>query len=74
LQSLLLTVAVGAGVGLGLSVILGRILATSTHATVRDPAMLLASVGVLLAVTALASLYPAWKAASIEPMQAIRTE
>ena len=74
LQSLLLTVAAGAGVGLGLSVILGRFLATSTHATVRDPAMLLASVGVLLAVTALASLYPAWKAASIEPMQAIRTE
>ncbi len=74
LQSLLLAVAAGAGVGLGLIVILGRFLATSTHATVRDPAMLLASVGVLLAVSALASLYPAWKAASIEPMQAIRTE
>ncbi len=74
LQSLLLTVAAGAALGLGLSLILARILATSRNATVRDPTMLLASVGVLLAVTVLASLYPAWKAASIDPMQAIRTE
>jgi ABC-type lipoprotein release transport system permease subunit len=28
----------------------------------------------LLAVTALACLYPTWRAASIEPMQALRLE
>jgi hypothetical protein len=43
-------------------------------ATVRDPAMLLVAFGVLFATTALACLYPAWRAASIDPMRAIRTE
>jgi ABC-type antimicrobial peptide transport system permease subunit len=74
LQSSLLTVAAGVGIGLGLSLILAKVLATSSHATVRDPAMLLVASGVLLAVTALACLYPAWRAASIDPMTAIRTE
>jgi ABC-type antimicrobial peptide transport system permease subunit len=74
LQSLLSTVALGAAAGLGLSVILAKVLATSTQATVRSPAILLPSAGVLLAVAALASLFPAWRAASIEPMKAIRTE
>jgi ABC-type antimicrobial peptide transport system permease subunit len=74
LQSLLSTVALGAAAGLGLRVILAKVLATSTQATVRSPAILLPSAGVLLAVAALASLFPAWRAASIEPMKAIRTE
>ena len=66
--------AVGAGIGLALSLMLSKILATSQHATVRDPIMLIAACAVLLAVTALACLYPAWRAASIDPMQAIRTD
>jgi ABC-type antimicrobial peptide transport system permease subunit len=74
LQSSLLTVGAGAVIGLGLSLALGKVLATSAHATVRDPAMLLVACGVLFAITALACLYPAWRAASIDPMQAIRTE
>lgn len=74
LQSSLLTVAAGAAVGLLLSLFLGKLLATSSHATVHDPTMLLVACGVLFAVTALACLYPAWRAASIDPMQAIRTE
>ena len=74
LQSSLVTVAAGAGIGLTLSLILGKLLATSSHATVRDPTMLLVSAGVLFATTALACLYPAWRAASIDPMEAIRTE
>jgi ABC-type lipoprotein release transport system permease subunit len=36
--------------------------------------MLLAASAVLLLVTALACTYPAWRAASINPMQAIRTD
>jgi putative ABC transport system permease protein len=74
LQSSLLTVAAGAGVGSTLSLVLGKVLATSAHATVRDPAMLLAAFGVLLLIAALACVYPAWRAASIDPMKAIRTE
>jgi len=74
LQSSLVTVAAGAAVGLALSLALGKLLATSAHATVRDPAMLLSVSGVLFAITALACLYPAWRAASIDPIKAIRTE
>jgi predicted permease len=74
LQSSLLTVGAGAMAGLALSLALGKLLATSQHATVRDPAMLVGVSGVLLLVTALACLYPAWRAASINPLDAIRTE
>ena len=74
LQSSLLTVGIGAVSGLVLSLALGKLLATSQHATVHDPTMLLAAAGALLLVTALACLYPAWRAASINPMEAIRTE
>jgi putative ABC transport system permease protein len=76
LQSSLLTVAAGAVVGLALSLALSKVLvlATSAHATVRDPAMLLAGLGVLFIITVLACIYPALRAASIDPMKAIRTE
>ncbi len=74
LQSSLLTVSAGALAGLALSLALGKVLATSTHASVRDPVMLLSVSAVLLVITALACLYPAWRAASIDPMKAIRTE
>jgi predicted permease len=74
LQSSLLTVGIGAAAGLSLSLALARFLASSEHANVRDPLMLIASAGVLLAVGAVACCYPAWRAASIDPMKAIRTD
>jgi ABC-type antimicrobial peptide transport system permease subunit len=74
LQSSLVTVAAGAGIGLVLSLALSKVLAAAEHASVRDPVLLLEACAVLFGVTALACLYPAWRAASIDPMQAIRTE
>jgi ABC-type antimicrobial peptide transport system permease subunit len=57
-----------------LSLSLNKVLATSAQAMARNPATLLIAAGVLLSVALLASLLPAWKAASIDPMKAIRTE
>jgi putative ABC transport system permease protein len=74
LESSLATVASGAAAGIVLSLALGKLLVTSAHATVRDPVMLVSVSMVLLAITALACLYPAWRAASIDPIKAIRTE
>jgi predicted permease len=74
LQSSLLTVGAGAAAGLIVSLALSKLLATSQYATVRDPGMLLAASGVLLLVAAIACFSPAWRAASINPMQAIRPE
>jgi ABC-type antimicrobial peptide transport system permease subunit len=74
LQSSLLTVGAGAAAGLIVSLALSKLLATSHYATVRDPGMLLAASGVLLLVAAIACFSPAWRAASINPMQAIRPE
>jgi ABC-type lipoprotein release transport system permease subunit len=53
---------------------MSKLLFTSFHARVTDPVMLLAVSGVLFSITAIACLYPAWRAASINPLQAIRTE
>jgi predicted permease len=74
LQSSLETVSIGAIAGLTFSLLVGKFLATSPRANVRDPAMLLAASAVLLLVGAIACLYPVWRAASINPMEAIRTD
>ena len=74
LESSLLTVAIGAVIGIVLSISLSKFIATSSHATIRDPLMLAGVSALLLVVTALACLYPTWRAASIEPMQALRLE
>jgi putative ABC transport system permease protein len=74
LQASLLTVAGGAIIGIVLSLSLSKLISTSSHATMRDPLMLAGVSALLLAVTALACLYPAWRAASIDPMQSLRLE
>ena len=73
-QGLVLAV-VGSGIGLlvvlalsrGLSVLLIEVSPT-------DPATYIGVTGLLLGVTVLASLGPAWRAARVEPIKALRHE
>ncbi len=74
LRSAAITVAIGAVAGLLLSVTLNRIMASWAGGSARDPITLLAVSGLLLLVASIACLVPARRAASVEPMQALRTE
>ena len=69
-------VMLGAGVlaGLGLSVSLHRLVASWAGGDSRDPLTLLAGAALLLVVAATACIVPAWRAASIDPMCALRVE
>jgi len=66
----------GAGVaaGLILSVILNRVVASWAGGSSRDPITLLAAASILVLVAGIACILPAWRAASIDPMRALRVE
>ena len=68
------TLGAGMTVGLGLSVVLNRIVVPWAGGSSRDPLTLLAAALLLLLVAAIACVLPAWRAATIDPMQALRTE
>jgi putative ABC transport system permease protein len=68
-------VAVGLALGLGLDWMTTRVLSQMLFGIrASDPFTLLAVSFILLAVSALASFQPAFKAASIDPMRALRAE
>jgi predicted permease len=74
LQSTMLAVFAGLGVGLVLSVGLSSVLARWSIRNVDDPVVLVAAVGTLLVSTGMATLIPARRATAIEPTMALRVE
>jgi ABC-type antimicrobial peptide transport system permease subunit len=74
LQSTMLAVVAGLGVGLVLTVGLSSVLARWSIRNVDDPFVLVAAVGTLLLSTGIATLIPARRAIAIEPTMALRVE
>lgn len=64
----------GLALGLALSVALNKVIVSWANGSPRDPLTLLASAMLLLLVAIAACIVPAWRAATIDPMRALRTE
>jgi predicted permease len=64
----------GVAVGLALSVALNRVVTSWAGGNSRDPITLLAAASILVLVAGIACIVPAWRAASIDPMRALRVE
>jgi hypothetical protein len=68
-------VAVGAGVGVVAALMTGQAMASLLYATAPyDPLVLLGTAVLLVAVTAIASLVPAWRATRVNPVEALASE
>jgi len=74
LQSTMLAVFAGLGVGLVLSIGLSSVLARWSIRNVDEPVVLVAAVGTLLLSTGIATLIPARRATAIDPAIALRIE
>jgi len=68
------TLGAGVAVGLILSVILNRVVASWAGGSSRDPGTLLLAALILMIVAGIACVLPARRAASIDPMRALRVE
>ena len=64
----------GLAIGLGLSIALNGVVASWVKGSSRDPLTLSVSAMLLLFVAVAACVVPAWRAATIDPMRALRTE
>lgn len=65
----------GVAIGVVLAIALGRLIAALLFATsARDPLVIAIAAGMLVAVGTAASLVPAWRAARIDPMNALRAD
>ena len=68
--------SVGAGIAAGvvLTIALNKVMTSWAAESSRDPLLLLAATFVLAMVATLACIIPAWRAAGVNPMTAIRYE
>jgi ABC-type antimicrobial peptide transport system permease subunit len=69
-----LSVGIGILAGVVLTVALNKVMASWAAESSRDPLLLFAATCVLALIAALASAIPAWRAAEVNPMTAIRYE
>ncbi len=74
LASTSMTLGIGLALGLILSVALHRVFSSWSGGNSRDPLTLMGSSLILVFVALIACLVPAWRAATIDPMRALRTE
>jgi putative ABC transport system permease protein len=74
LGSTVRVLGIGIAVGLALSLLLSRVVVNWTRGSSGDPFALGVSALLLIAVASVACLLPAWRAASIDPMRALRME
>lgn len=71
----MLVTGVGLLAGISLALLAGKFLEPLLFETrARDPLVLFAAAGVLIIVAATACLVPAWRAASVDPILALRTD
>ncbi|HLY40680.1 MAG TPA: ABC transporter permease [Terracidiphilus sp.] len=73
-RSTVTSVGLGIVAGVVLTLALNKVMASWAAESVRDPMLLLGATFVLSAVATLACVVPAWRAARIDPMTAIRYE
>ena len=73
-RSMILSVAGGLAGGTVLSLLLSRVLSRWAAGSQQSPAMFLGVTGVLTLACALATLFPARRASSVDPMEALRYE
>jgi ABC-type antimicrobial peptide transport system permease subunit len=75
LRGALLQIGIGLAIGLPLAVLAGRLVASQLYDVGKFDAVVLLSAVLVLAVCAvIAGFLPAQRAASVEPMEALRTE
>ncbi len=73
-RSTVTSVVTGIAAGVLLAIVLNKVMASWAAESVRDPLLLLGATFALSVVATLACILPAWRAARIDPMTAIRYE